>query len=218
MKIRKRFLNALCLLSNLFKWTKSIPRQSQPVPPHRVLIASLFRTSSYRVIERARGFTRLYEVVLSHHTERYRIPSNRINQRGGERGGRNSKCRHEGLDRGTGEPRTTQSGRGYSWKSSFFVIEEGEKERERGRKKKRNRRGYSWDPSDSPISTGSLRSEEGGEILWMRKCANCKERFEGRPEFGESWGARWTIRGAAEEKDEQKAIRAMTNHKLIDGN
>lgn len=132
MKIRKRFLNALCLLSNLFKWTKSIPRQSQPVPPHRVLIASLFRTSSYRVIERARGFTRLYEVALSHHTERYRIPSNRINQRGGERGGRNSKCRHEGLDRGTGEPRTTQSGRGYSWKSSFFVIEEGEKERERG--------------------------------------------------------------------------------------
>lgn len=87
----------------------------------------------------------------------------------GERGRRNSKCRHEGLDRSAGEPRTREVV-GDIAGNLVSSLSKRVKKRE-GRKKKRNRRGYSWDPSDSPISTGSLRSEgEGRNTLDAKMC------------------------------------------------
>lgn len=72
-------------------------------------------------------------MVLSHHAERYRISSNRINQERRRRH-RNSKCRHEGLDR-TGEPRTQRVGvgdiAGNLVSSLSKALEEGERERGR---------------------------------------------------------------------------------------
>lgn len=93
-----------------------------------------------------------------------------ISKEGGRH--RNSKCRHEGLDR-TGEPRTQSRGRGYSWKSSFFVIEGPRRGRERERKKRNRGGGYSWDLSDSP--TRSLRSGGGRRNTLDAKMCKLRE-------------------------------------------
>lgn len=123
------------------------------------VITSLFKISSYRVIEHTRGFTHSLPKVWCFLTTLNGIEFRRIESIRREGGGEDIVIQSAGT-KGLTE---RESGSGiWSWKSSFFVIEDPrrrKRERERERKKRDRGGGYSWDLSDSP--TRSLRSGRG---------------------------------------------------------